>query len=143
MRALQEGQTGPLEPFAPGPRAPLTETHSPEHLDSDHLEALRLALSNLLSTDVAEFTYAQIIDGLPTSSTFFEFHTLHKIKDHPVQGHLDLCEGVLDRVREFRSAFELRLLRFEPHVSSADPVTIVFFLRHLMILNAATTGFSR
>jgi len=34
-------------------------------LDDDHAQALRLAMANILSTDIALFTYAQLLDGLP------------------------------------------------------------------------------
>lgn len=115
MRARLEEPLTPV-PFVPGPRAPITETHSPEHLDPDHLDALRLALSNLLATDVAEFTYAQIIDGLPTTWSFYDFHSLYDTDDHPAQLHENLCEGVMDRVYKFRSAFDPLSLRFEPYV---------------------------
>ncbi|KAK7702580.1 hypothetical protein SLS64_009543 [Diaporthe eres] len=40
-----------------------------EHLDAEHFQPFRQALSNMLSTPVAESTYAQIIDGMPLSAT--------------------------------------------------------------------------
>lgn len=116
MRARVDEPLEPV-PFVPGPRAPITETQSPEHLDPDHLDSLRLALTNILATDVAEFTYAQIIDGLPTTWSFYDFHSLYATKDHPAQLHPELCEGVMDRVYQFRSAFDPLSLRFEPYVS--------------------------
>ena len=116
MRALQD-ETLTSVSLQTGPRALLTETRSPEHLDPGHFEALRLALSNLLATDVAEFTYAQIIDGLPTTSSFYDFHSLYDTDDHPAQLHPTLCDGVMDRVYKFRSAFDPLSLKFEPYVS--------------------------
>lgn len=45
---------------------------SPDLLDKDHLQAFRRALLNILATDLAEFAYAQILDGLPTEQFFNE-----------------------------------------------------------------------
>lgn len=67
MRARLEGDYVTLPPPIP---ADVTDTMSPENLDSQHLGALKGALNVVLHTDLAEFTYAQIADGLPTLSSF-------------------------------------------------------------------------
>jgi len=40
-----------------------------EMLDPEHCKTLTHALHNVLSTDLAEVTYAQLIDGIPTTYT--------------------------------------------------------------------------
>jgi hypothetical protein len=85
-------------------------------------DILKQAIQNILTTDVAEFTYAQIIDGLPTTSSFRDFHILRRSSDHPVQYHPTLCEGTMDRVRDFRSKFDCLSLKFEPHVRDIRPL---------------------
>ena len=42
-----------------------THTATIEILDGPHQQAVRLAISNILNTEIAETTYAQIVDGLP------------------------------------------------------------------------------
>ena len=119
MRARQEG---PTVPFVFTPRAEQNETHSPEHLSLDHLGALTRAISNVLLTEIAEFTFAQILDGLPTLSSLREFHSLLDLDDHPVKQHTTLCDGVLERLRAFRSEFDPLSLKFDPYVSFLDNV---------------------
>ncbi len=81
-------------------------------LNATHTGAFTEALSRVLSTEVAEFTYAQIIDGLPTEKSFAEFDW-HR-EGHPVfeLEHTSLCPGVLERIREFRHVFDPLALTF-------------------------------
>ncbi|PNY25442.1 Uncharacterized protein TCAP_04619 [Tolypocladium capitatum] len=93
---------------------------SPENLDSDHLSAFTRALSNVLSTDLAEATYAQIIDGLPTRDSYAEFRPFPPGEgEHPAYNHLSICDGVLDVVRDIRSRLDPLTLKFDPHVRLA------------------------
>ncbi|KAL2200150.1 hypothetical protein P885DRAFT_73983 [Corynascus similis CBS 632.67] len=43
-----------------------------EDLGGEHRRLLIRAIERVLSTEVAEFTYAQVIDGLPTSDVAFD-----------------------------------------------------------------------
>ena len=103
--------------FEPSARAPVTATLSPESLSPEHLRALTQAISNVLKTELAEFTFGEILDGLPTWSSFAEFHTLYNTHDHPAQLHPTLCKGIIDTVRHFRSNFDSLSLKYEPNVS--------------------------
>lgn len=47
-------------------------------LDGEHLSSLEQALANLLATPSAEITYAQIIDGMPTSDTYMTDHWFYE-----------------------------------------------------------------
>ncbi|KAF7563632.1 hypothetical protein G7046_g454 [Stylonectria norvegica] len=84
-----------------------------ELLDEDHRKPLDRAVSNLLGTDIAEFTYAQILDGLPTEKSLRESFAV--VKDHPVytKHHAEICPGFLDKARKFRAQFTTDQLRFQ------------------------------
>ncbi|KAI0521166.1 hypothetical protein F5B22DRAFT_597948 [Xylaria bambusicola] len=129
-----------LPPVPPPVRATLAETLPPDNLDSEHLDILNLAISNLLRTKLAEFTLAQIVDGLPTCSSFAQFH--YGAPDgHPAIEHENLCPGALEKVREFRLAFHVTSLRFSPALlqgyQDAQPNTRAFCLRLVEMLAVA------
>lgn len=92
---------------------------SPEHLDAEHLQPLRQALSNILSTPVAESTYAQILDGMPLSDVYEYNHWY--LKNFPVETHHVLCAGSLEKAIAFRSSFDFTLLQFEAKASPRRP----------------------
>lgn len=75
------------------------------HLDAEHLEPLKQALNNLLSTTIAAQTYAQIVDGMPIASVYAEDHWFRE--GLPVMQHEELCPGVLEKTRSFRSQFDI------------------------------------
>ncbi|KAI0002361.1 hypothetical protein F4779DRAFT_603629 [Xylariaceae sp. FL0662B] len=52
-----------------------------EHLDPEHLDAATKAIHNLISSDIAESAFSQIVDGMPTKKSYIEFHS-------PPHGHL-------------------------------------------------------
>lgn len=82
-------------------------------LDSTHLLPFRQALTNLLSTHIAEFTYAQLVDGMPTKSVYSDhWYT----EEFPVAQHEQLCPGALEKALAFRAAFDIFSLDFEPEV---------------------------
>jgi hypothetical protein len=65
----------------------------------------------VLYTKVAEQTFAQIIDGLPTSQSFSEFHWTPD--GHPVIAHSELCPGMVEKACEFRANFKATMLGFK------------------------------
>lgn len=83
-------------------------------LDAEHLASLDRALANLLSTSNAEFTYAQIVDGMPTREIYVTDHWFYE--EFPVLDHEELCPGAMDKTRAFRSQFNIGSLKFEPKV---------------------------
>lgn len=88
---------------------------SMEHLDAGHLQPFRQALSNILSTPIAESTYAQIIDGMPLSATYARNYWYSE--NFPVETHNHLCAGSLEKAIAARSNFDFTLLQFEPKAS--------------------------
>lgn len=87
-----------------------------EDLDVEHLEPFRRALFNILSTTIAEFTFAQIIDGQPTSSVYADDHFFRD--GLPVMQHKNLCPGSVEKTQAFRSGFDILDLKFEPSASN-------------------------
>lgn len=85
-------------------------------LDGEHRSILINALGNILSTDVAESTFAQILDGLPTEEVARD--GFHYMRDHPVfvLGHQSICDGFLEKARGFRARFDPLELRYELQV---------------------------
>lgn len=92
-----------------------------EVLDTPHSEALERALRRILSTDVAEFTYAQIVDGLPTEESLHEFQSPRP--GHPVVGlgHRKLCDGALEKARKFRTDLDMASSQLSLSVSYPHP----------------------
>lgn len=83
-------------------------------LDEDHLQPLRRAITNCLATSIAEYTYAQILDGQPTYSVYAADHYWES--DWPIVQHKELCPGFLNEVKALRSDFDVLSLNFETKV---------------------------
>jgi hypothetical protein len=96
------------------------ELTSLDLLDDDHEQTLRRALDNILSTDVSEFAFAQILDGLPTTQSFRD--SFFYLSTHPVfeLDHSKLCDGFIDKARHFRAQFNPLTLDLEQSVSGPD-----------------------
>ena len=83
-------------------------------LDEEHLAAFKQAMINILSTPLAEFTYAQIVDGMPTRDTYMRDHW--QFEGVPAMDHHELCPGITEKTRAFRSEFDVFSLKFEAQV---------------------------
>ncbi|KAL2277518.1 hypothetical protein FJTKL_15434 [Diaporthe vaccinii] len=104
-----------------------------DHLAIEHLQPLRRALITFLSAPISEFTYAQIIDGQPTSHVYA---TDHNFRDGlAVSDHEELCPG------EFRADFNVLDLFFESKTLQAYqetlPGSIAWKLRLLELVAVA------
>ncbi|KAH7022036.1 hypothetical protein EDB80DRAFT_693958 [Ilyonectria destructans] len=83
-------------------------------LGGAHHDVLIRAISNVLSTEIAEETYAQIIDGLPLASVVQDTSDAGLHDDHPIHdAHKELCSGVLEKTREFRKDVDLSLIKLD------------------------------
>lgn len=83
-----------------------------------HYDAITRAISNILSTEIAEMTYAQIIDGLPLASVVKDSANGGLPDGHPInKSHKELCSGVLEKTREFRKDVDLSLIKLDSTVS--------------------------
>ncbi|KAG8161472.1 hypothetical protein KVR01_008459 [Diaporthe batatas] len=84
----------------------LETTTAAQALDEDHLAAYSRAMKNVLSTELAETTFAQLVDGLPLYSVVSNLVHYELEKTEPAYNHRTLCPGVLEKTRAFHSAFE-------------------------------------
>ncbi|KAK4233773.1 hypothetical protein C8A03DRAFT_47754 [Achaetomium macrosporum] len=82
--------------------------------DSERYGIFCRAISNVLSTELALFTLAQIIDGLPTADVAWDKRASDLDADHPIEEHSTLCPVVMDRAREFRQSSDPDILSFDP-----------------------------
>ncbi|RBQ72970.1 hypothetical protein FVER14953_07170 [Fusarium verticillioides] len=110
-------------------------------LDDEHRNVLDRAVRNVLSTEVAELVYAQILDGLPTEKSLRD--SSDYVKDHPVHSlqHAEICPGFVDKAREFRNQFDLSQLALDLKTIQAFADTVpgseVFNLRLIEIVAVA------
>ncbi|KAH7245733.1 hypothetical protein BKA59DRAFT_174148 [Fusarium tricinctum] len=87
-----------------------------EFLEYDRGQILDRAVTNVLGTEVALLTYAQILDGLPTEQSLLDSTDVcTRCKDHPVLAmkHNEICPGFVEKAREFRAKFDIAVLEFE------------------------------
>lgn len=96
-------------------RVPYDDDGSEQH------RAFRRAISNVLSTELALSTFAQIVDGLPMADTAYNRRMHGLDPDHPVDKHEELCPGVMERTREIRDQFDPSILLFNPAVHNLHP----------------------
>jgi hypothetical protein len=93
-------------------------------LQDEHRIIFTRAISRVLATDIAEVTFAQIIDGLPLASVAEDTAGAMLPDRHPLQRtHSEFCPGVLERTQEFRTEFDAGFLQFDARVSG--PVVIL------------------
>lgn len=89
-----------------------------ELLDDTHCSALQRAINNLLDTNLAFATYAQIIDGMPTEDVAWD-RTTHRLQtSHPLVDHSKLCPGVADKLDAIKADFQIDSLKFDHRVSN-------------------------
>ncbi|KAK4173891.1 hypothetical protein QBC36DRAFT_50336 [Triangularia setosa] len=92
---------------------------SVEVLDPEHYHVLVKAIRNILSTELAELSIAQLIDGLPLMIWVFEGRGCLLGKGHPMLEHENLCEGAIEQARLFRDTFDPAILQFSSKVMQA------------------------
>lgn len=105
-------------------------------LDAEHVDVFRNALERILSTDIAETTFSEIIDGLPMRSTWLQFALFNETHPVNVLGHDTLCDGAREKARRFRDEFDIYMLSFPSKVcvyfcSSMYSVHGQYALEHL------------
>ncbi|KAK7430951.1 hypothetical protein QQZ08_002480 [Neonectria magnoliae] len=91
-----------------------SEQQSIQDLQIQHRNIFTRAVSNILSSPIAEETYAQIIDGLPLSDVALDTYEGTVCSGHPLlDERIELSDGVLDKARQLRSIFGATALRFD------------------------------
>lgn len=92
----------------------------PQH----HRDAFENALRNVLSTEIARMTYAQIIDGFPIASVARDKRWYDIDYDHPVfrENHDQLCPRAWERMEEFHASLNIDILAIDERVSQPSPL---------------------
>ncbi|KAJ3546900.1 hypothetical protein NM208_g1782 [Fusarium decemcellulare] len=110
-------------------------------LTSDHLDALSTAVESVLSTEIAEITYAQILDGLPMIDVFRDRYSSGLDIRHPLYEHTSLCPGVLERMRKYGAEFDAQSLNYDDKLVEAfqrsSPGSKEFHLRLIEMVAVA------
>lgn len=81
-----------------------------------HRRVLDKAISNVLSTELAIFTYAQIIDGLPIADVAWDRRLPGIMGEHIIDEHETLCPGALEKAQEYYENWQPSSLVFDPEV---------------------------
>lgn len=82
-----------------------------------HRQILDRAIRNVLSTELAQFTYAQIIDGLPIADVAWDRRLPGIMGEHIIDDHETLCPGALEKAQEYYQEWDPSSLKFDPEVS--------------------------
>jgi hypothetical protein len=90
---------------------------TPELLDETHHKALSRAVDNVLDTSLALFTYAQILDGLPTQDVAWDWRFTRLHSQHPINLHTQICPGAEKKAQSFKTDFSIDILKYKPQVS--------------------------
>jgi hypothetical protein len=80
------------------------ETLPIEALKAPHREILIRAVANVLSSPIAKQTYAQIVDGLPSSDIAMDHYLRPFCSQHPLlEEHKEPCPGVPEEAEKLCS----------------------------------------
>ncbi|KAK0732296.1 hypothetical protein B0H67DRAFT_525917 [Lasiosphaeris hirsuta] len=116
-----------------------------DKLDAAHRDVFIRAINNVLATENAIFTYAQIIDGLPIADVAWDRRNPGLWGDHPLEDHGELCPGALDKAREVCPQWDPAMLLFDPRVINAfqraAPGTKIFNTRLIEMVAVALHQF--
>jgi hypothetical protein len=87
-------------------------------LPQHHRDVFDRALQKVLATDLAQITYAQIIDGFPIVSVAKDMRWAHIDHEHPVfaNKHDKVCPGAWEKMEEFHSSFSVDVLSMNERV---------------------------
>ncbi|KAF5558750.1 hypothetical protein FPHYL_7341 [Fusarium phyllophilum] len=84
-----------------------------------HCQILDRAIRNVLSTELAKFTYAQIIDGLPTADVAWDRRLPGIMGEHIINDHETLCPGALEKAHQYYKEWDPSSLKFAPETLKA------------------------
>jgi hypothetical protein len=81
-----------------------------------HRRVLDKAIRNVLSAELAIFTYAQIIDGLPIADVAWDRRLPGIMGEHIIDEHEILCPGAIEKAQEYYDNWQPYNLMFDPEV---------------------------
>ena len=121
MAILPKDLPALLEKLRIKARAEHSRRISIDKLDETHRSVLVRAINNVLSTELATFTCAQIIDGLPTADVGWDQRSTGLYGDHPLDEHETLCPGTMEKTREIYPHWNPAMLAFDPNQRTIGP----------------------
>ncbi|KAK4180584.1 hypothetical protein QBC36DRAFT_354511 [Triangularia setosa] len=77
------------------------------------------AMNNVLSTELAQFTYAKIIDGLPIEDVTWDRRVPAVYDNHPIEHHPDLYPRALDCACKHKEEIYFFIPSFNPGLINA------------------------
>lgn len=89
-------------------------------LDDAHQVAFVRAITNVLATDIAELTLAQLVDGLPLWDVAIDSSCYTYMIDEPVFNHKELCPGVMEKLQALRHLFDPLSMEIRTEVNLAE-----------------------
>lgn len=81
-----------------------------------HRQILDRAIRNVLSTELAQLTYAQIIDGLPVADVAWDRRLPGIMGEHIIDDHGTLCPGALEQAQVYYKEWDPSGLNLDPGV---------------------------
>ncbi|PMD45894.1 hypothetical protein L207DRAFT_450068 [Hyaloscypha variabilis F] len=90
------------------------------NVSTDHLKAFENVLSRIFSTDLAQLTYSQILDGLPVRDVWMVY--AHYRSD--IDQHHEPCSESIEIWKAFRDSFQTQKLQFNPRTVQGYQDTI-------------------
>lgn len=84
----------------------------------EHFALYTRSLERVMSTDISQSIFAQLVDGAPLSQTL-SLMPGGPEPSHPVYEHSKLCDGVHERVEQILDASNLHVLQFDFDVSQS------------------------
>jgi hypothetical protein len=120
---------------SPNARNPSKITVS--NLTGDHLSTFENVLSSILSTDLAQLTYSQIIDGLPVRDVW----NAYACRRSDIDEHVEPCSEAIEVWKAFRDSFQSHTLQFASRTvqgyQNTTPGTKYFNVRLLELVAVA------
>ena len=92
------------------------------HVPPEHHRIFLQALSRVTSSELADDTFSQIVDGLPTWDTaYHERRSIRKTTinhaGHPLRKHVRICDGAMEKMKIIKSQFDTEAIPFDGRVS--------------------------
>ncbi|KAK8859076.1 hypothetical protein PGQ11_009810 [Apiospora arundinis] len=145
---FQQVTPDPSEIESKVPRVPLGEDNAQPRkynisiLDEVHRHLLVRAFTRVTSTEIAEETYAQLIDGLPIADVAGDKGYRDLPYGHPIfEVHEELCPGVIEKTQKFYDEFQFETLHFDAKLlfefQAASPGSRAFNVRLIELVAVA------
>lgn len=110
--------------YTPPPLPPTTHLAD---LDSERLQCLENFVGRVLACEVAETAFAEVIDGIPTASSFSKMAQLQPHLPEVAERHEPTADA-LARFRDFRAGFHLGGLLIDSKVRKISSTRLETFM---------------